>query len=214
MPHLQTAEKKYCMSICTFLHERAKEDANTMFSIIYCDGNQGVWKWPGNKANVFPVVNSIIFMDKECARPCWLSSFTLMVLFIESLSLEDSVNTKFYKTALSHLCSQTMPWEVVHQLLNSAPWQYLGSQVCYHKQIFWWNNISLLPHPPYSSDLAPSNFFLFPHVKKTMKCQRFYAVKEIQTNMTRQKRAITGAYQRCFCDWHEHCVISVYNHLL
>lgn len=127
-----------------------------MFSIIYCDGNQGVWKWPGNKANVFPVVNSIIFMDKECARPCWLSSFTLMVLFIESLSLEDSVNTKFYKTALSHLCSQTMPWEVVHQLLNSAPWQYLASQVCYHKQIFWRNNISLLPHHPYSSDLAPS----------------------------------------------------------
>jgi len=48
-----------------------------------------------------------------------------------------------------------------------------------------------LPHPSYSPDLAPYDFF--PQLNKTMKGRRFdYA--------TRQLRAITKSdYQRCFC---------------
>ena len=42
----------------------------------------------------------------------------------------------------------------------------------------------LLPHPPYSSDLAPSDYFLFPNLKKWLAGKRFYANDEIisQTN--------------------------------
>ena len=34
-------------------------------------------------------------------------------------------------------------------------------------------NIRILPHPPYSPDLAPSDFFLFPSMKKHIKGKRF-----------------------------------------
>ena len=42
----------------------------------------------------------------------------------------------------------------------------------------------LLPHPPYSPDLTPSDYFLFPHQKKWLGGKRFYANNEIisQTN--------------------------------
>ena len=33
-------------------------------------------------------------------------------------------------------------------------------------------NIDLISHPPYSSDLAPNDFFLFPYVKNKMRGQR------------------------------------------
>ena len=42
----------------------------------------------------------------------------------------------------------------------------------------------LLPHPPYSPDLAPSDYFLFPKLKKRLGGKRFYSNDEIisQTN--------------------------------
>ena len=42
----------------------------------------------------------------------------------------------------------------------------------------------LLPHPPYSPDLAPSDYFLLPNLKKWLGRKRFYSNNEIisQTN--------------------------------
>ena len=42
----------------------------------------------------------------------------------------------------------------------------------------------LLPHPPYFPDLAPSDYFLFPNLKKWLGGKRFYSNDEIisQTN--------------------------------
>ena len=34
-------------------------------------------------------------------------------------------------------------------------------------------NIDLISHPPYSPDLAPNDFVLFPYVKNKMRVQRF-----------------------------------------
>ena len=37
----------------------------------------------------------------------------------------------------------------------------------------------LLPHPPYSPDLAPCNFFLFPNMKKLFCGKRFTSNEEV-----------------------------------
>jgi histone-lysine N-methyltransferase SETMAR len=39
----------------------------------------------------------------------------------------------------------------------------------------------VLPHPPYSPDLAPSDFHLFPKLKEHLKGQRFSCGKEVQS---------------------------------
>jgi len=62
-------------------------------------------------------------------------------------------------------------------------------------------NIPSLPRPPYSPDLAPCDFFLFPQLKKTMKGRRFDYVEDIQANAT---RAIAKRdYERSFRQWQE-----------
>jgi hypothetical protein len=40
--------------------------------------------------------------------------------------------------------------------------------------------MAVVPHPPYSPDLAPYGFFLFPRMKSKLKERRFQDVTEIQ----------------------------------
>jgi hypothetical protein len=40
--------------------------------------------------------------------------------------------------------------------------------------------MAVVPHPPYSPDLAPCDFFFFPKIKMTFKGRRFNDVEEIQ----------------------------------
>jgi len=42
-------------------------------------------------------------------------------------------------------------------------------------------DFSVLPHPPYSPDLAPSYFHLFPKLKEHLKGQRFSCDEEVKS---------------------------------
>jgi hypothetical protein len=42
-------------------------------------------------------------------------------------------------------------------------------------------NTTVIPHPPYSPDLASCDFFLFPKMKPLLKKRRFGSIKAIQT---------------------------------
>jgi transposase len=56
-----------------------------------------------------------------------------------------------------------------------------------------------LPHPPYSPDLAPADFFLFPKLITTLKGRRFHTIEKIKKNTRRELRAITeSAFQEIF----------------
>jgi transposase len=58
---------------------------------------------------------------------------------------------------------------------------------------------SVVPHLPYSPDLAPADFFLFPNLKTTLKRCRFQTTEDIQENATRELCAITeSAFQEAF----------------
>ena len=43
------------------------------------------------------------------------------------------------------------------------------------------NGYELIPHPAYSPDLAPSNFFLFPNLKKDIRGCHFWCDEEVIT---------------------------------
>jgi len=67
-----------------------------------------------------------------------------------------------------------------------------------------WQNIRhpLCPHPPYSPDLAPADFFLFFKLKFTLKGRRFQTIEEIQENAVRELRIITeSSFQEAFQQW-------------
>ena len=47
------------------------------------------------------------------------------------------------------------------------------------------NNMTLIANPPYSPDLAPCDFFLFPKLKLRTKGRRFDTIEEIQEESQR-----------------------------
>ena len=64
---------------------------------------------------------------------------------------------------------------------------------------------TFIPHPPYSPDLAPADFFLFPKLKSSLKGRRFQAVEEIEENSLWDLHAIPqNMFQDAFQNWKKH----------
>jgi hypothetical protein len=56
--------------------------------------------------------------------------------------------------------------------------------------------VKTLEHPPYSPDLVPADFCLFPKIKSTLKEQRFCVVTDIIKNATEElKRFSQNGFQ-------------------
>ena len=59
--------------------------------------------------------------------------------------------------------------------------------------------ITVLEHPAYLPDLAPSDFFLFPKLKELLKGRHFDDIDDIRSNTTAALNAIPqNQFQNCF----------------
>lgn len=62
--------------------------------------------------------------------------------------------------------------------------------------------MTIIPHPPYSPDLAPCDFFLFPKMKFKLKGRRFDTIEEIQTELQAVlDMLIEKDFQKAFQQW-------------
>ena len=67
------------------------------------------------------------------------------------------------------------------------------------------NNMTVVPIPPYSPDLAPSDFFLFPKLKMKLKGRRFQLLEEIQAELQAVLNTLQeNDFQECFKNWKHH----------
>lgn len=63
-------------------------------------------------------------------------------------------------------------------------------------------SIPTLPHPPYSPDLTPCDFFLFPKIKSHLKGTHHGGVEEVKGAVTAVLNTLTSEdYERCFQGW-------------
>ena len=61
---------------------------------------------------------------------------------------------------------------------------------------------TVVPQPPYSPDLAPADFFLFPKLEPSLKGRRFQAVEEREENSLWDLRAIPqNTFQDALQNW-------------
>ena len=70
--------------------------------------------------------------------------------------------------------------------------------------------ITLLPHPPYSPDLAPCDFWLFPKIKGAIAGKQFHRIQDLARTVNSELRGIpTSEYRDCFMKWRrrmERCI--------
>ena len=61
------------------------------------------------------------------------------------------------------------------------------------------HGIPVLEHPPYSPDLAPCDFFLFPKVKSALKGTRFETVEAVKEKATETMNTLTeDDFKHCY----------------
>lgn len=108
---------------------------------------------------------------KVLATIFWDSEGIIMVDFLED---QKSINATYYEAALRKLrceISKKRPGKLRKRILfhhDNAPAH--TSKLCRNvlREFRW----EILQHPPYSPDLAPSDFFLFPKLKEAIKGTR------------------------------------------
>ena len=61
---------------------------------------------------------------------------------------------------------------------------------------------SSVPQPPYSSDLSPCDFLLFPRLKNHLKGRHFGTLDNVQKSVTDELKGIPAeAFQHCYKQW-------------
>jgi len=175
---LLTAEQKDDrVSICTDLCVRAQNDSSFMTLIITGDECWHNGYDPGTKQMPFQWKTASSRPKK--ARQMKSSVKTMLIAFFDTEGLVhyeyvprgQTVNKEFYKTVLQRLRDAVRrhrpeKWRSGNWILHhdNAP----AHRAVTTNEFLAKHNISSLPHPPYSPDLAPRYFF-FPQLKKTMK---------------------------------------------
>lgn len=103
------------------------------------------------------------------------------ILLVDYLKTGKTINSEYYSSLLDQLDQKILEKrpglqkkKVIFHHDNAPP----------HKSVLTMAKINelhyeLLEHPPYSPDLAPSDFHLFPHLKKFMRGQRFSSNEEV-----------------------------------
>ena len=127
------------------------------------------------------------------------------IVHFEFLPQGQTVNQTIYKKILWHLIRSVRDkrrslWEANARALHhdSAP----AHTALSIGQFLAERNIATLEHPPYSPDLAPCDFFLFPKIKSVLKGTHFSDIDSIKKAvMTELKKIPENAFQECFESW-------------
>jgi len=93
------------------------------------------------------------------------------------------------------------------ELWENQTWMLHHDNAAAHASLFFRSYLakhqtSVLPHPPYSPDVTPADFFMFLKLKTTLNGRRFQTIEQIHGNAIRERRAITeSAFQEAFQQW-------------
>ena len=71
-------------------------------------------------------------------------------------------------------------------------------------------NMTTVPHPAYSPDLAPCDFYMFPKIKHQLKGRHFVSIEEVRAKSQQVLNMLTLAdFNECFQKWQnrwDHCI--------
>jgi len=131
----------------------------------------------------------------------------------EFVSPGQTVNAAFYVEVLKRLQENVRRKRPDHWQNNT--WLLHHDNAPAHAALltrrFLTDNMTVVPHPPYSPDLAPSDFFLFPKLKMKLKGRRFQT-EEIQAELQAVLNTLReNDFQECFKNWQrrwDHCQAS------
>ncbi|GFV60152.1 putative mariner transposase [Trichonephila clavipes] len=127
------------------------------------------------------------------------------IVYLHWVPESQTINQHYYLEVLDNLRERIRKkrpemWKekswIFHQ--DNAP----AHSVLSVKRFLAKHSIPVLEHPPYSPDLAPCDFYLFPKVKSALKGTRFESVEAVKEKAARVLKELTkDDFQHCFQQW-------------
>ena len=145
----------------------------------------------------------------------WLLFFpdSRVIVHKEFVPPGQTVNHAFYKVVLERLRKLVQrvrrdiadDWVLQH---DNAP-AHTAHAI---REFLAKKNIPVIPPPPYSTDLAPCDFYLFPKLKSKLNGHHSGTMENIQKIVTDELNTLTeNDFQYCYDQWKKrwnHCVTS------
>lgn len=213
VPRLLSNDQKESRVIaCTDLKEQLKNDPRFMEKVITGDETWIYGYDPETKQQSSQWKSPASPRPKK-ARQVRSNVKSMMIVFFdingivhkEFVPRGQTVNQVYYKQVLQRLREsvrrkrpekwRTGDWFLHH---DNAP----AHKAISVRQFLDKNRMSTVPHPAYSPDLAPADFFLFPRLKIRLRGHRFEDIDVIQRES--QKALDTfkeDDFQKCFQHW-------------
>jgi len=168
-------QKEHCVAICQELRQRALDDPSFMSRVITGDDSwvygydpetkqqSSQWKSPGSPRP------KKVRQSRSRSKSMLIMFFDIRgIVHHEFVPQGQTVNAGFYCSVLRRLredIRRKRPelWRAGNWLLHddNAP----SHRTLVTREFLAHNSITALPQPPYSPDLAPCDFFLFPKMK-------------------------------------------------
>ena len=127
------------------------------------------------------------------------------IVYFEFLPQGQTVNQTIYKEILQ--CLVRSVCDKRWSLWEAHTWALHYDNTPAHTalsihQFITERKIATLQHPPYSPDLGPCDFFLFPKIKSVLKGTHFSDIDSIKMAATTELKKISeNAFQECFKLW-------------
>lgn len=213
VPRLLTAEQRQArVEMCQEIRRQLEEDAGLLSKVITGDETWCYSYDPETKQQSSQWKHSGSPRPKK-ARQVRSAVKTMLICFFDARGVVhrefvpegQTVNQDFYIQVLRRLREAVRRKRPA--LWESGDWWLHHDNAPAHKalrvkQFLAKNGMTLLPHPPYSPDLAPCDFFLFPKMKKELKGRRFADIEEVQEkSLDALKGIVTHEYADAFVQW-------------
>jgi len=135
----------------------------------------------------------VVFKSQKW-RKCFCVSTTARELFTMSLSLRDKLSLDIFIWVFWNaygrgfaVSGPSTQHQAVGFFFTTMPPVHRAVAV---QEFLAWKQVCVLNHPPYSPDLSPCNYFLFPKLKLPLKGCLFEDVQDIQGTVTSSLQAI------------------------
>lgn len=219
---LTELQRENRFQVCSTLHDHFQSNPNFFSRIItgdefWCHSYEPETKQPSSQWK------HVIFTRKKKTLQAKCNVQTMLICFFDANGI---VHSEFVPQ--HQILDQVFYLDVMERLRNSVrdkrpdfwqsgEWFFHHDNVSVHtaipvRQYYAKNNIVLLPHPPYSPDLAPCDFFLFPRIKMNLKEKYFVDVNEVEQKTLEVLTNIKeDEFLRCFEQWKtklEKCINS------
>lgn len=221
VPHNLTDEQKQRrVEACEDFVQNCRDNANFLNCIVTGDESWVFQYDPETKRQ------SMQWAGKTSPRP---KKFrlqksrikTMLIVFFDTQGIihkefvpeGQSVNGAYYLEVMKRLLKRIS--RVRPQFREKGSWFLLHDNAPAHSSLIvrsflMKHAIVEINHPPYSPDLAPADFFLFPKVKTVLKGQRFADVEDIKKNVTAELNTVSpDAFVDCFqklLERHSKCI--------